>query len=239
MYLLDLPLKLFQDILYCAIQARGIKRGLSLRLVNSIIPPKLLYHCIISSNSAQAIFAKEVIQALFTFRLLNSYFSSFKSCQDFPLPSFAALYLKHQVLNESNDGLPALLRIRSVAERLCQESTKTTNGRDFQLYVKQLCPSVMENRHPHYMADIFRAGILNRTNYEAHVYITTVYTQTMSIVRRWIADSNNIYNSSWIFGQPFTYAAECSSYKLLKLLISHPINGMCQDRQCNLLRKVA
>lgn len=219
MHLLDLPLELFQAILCRAIQARGIKRGLRLRLVNTI-------------------FAKEVIQALFTFRLLDSYFSSFKSCQNFPLPSFAASYLGHRVLNESNDGLPVLLCIRSVAERLCQESTETTDGRDFRLYVKQLCRSVVENRHPHSMAGIFRARILKRSNYEAHVYVAAVYTQTMPIVRRWIADGNNACESSWIFGHPYTYAVERGSHELLELLMSDPVTGVNLNRRCNLLRKV-
>ena len=193
----------------------------------------------ISSNSTEATFAKEIIQALFTFRLLDSYFSSFKSRQRFPLPSFAASYLEHRVLNESNDGLPALLRIRSVAERLCQESTESTDGRDFRLYVKQLCRSVVENGDPPRMADIFGAGILDRSDYEAHVYVAAVCTQTMPIVRRWIAGGNNACKSSWIFGDASTYAVEYGSHELLKLLMSDPVKGVRQDQRCNFLRKVA
>lgn len=37
------------------------------------------------------------------------------------------------------------------------------------------------------MEYIFGAGILVRSYYETQVYVAAVYTQTMPIVRRWIA----------------------------------------------------
>lgn len=88
------------------------------------------------------------------------------------------------------------------------------------------------------MADIFIARIL-RSNYEAHIYVAAISTQTMPIVRRWIADGNKPCEYSWIFGHASTYAVECGSHELLELLMSDPVNDIHQNQRCNFLRKVA
>ena len=149
MSVLNLPVELFQEILSHAIQVRGLRRGMRLCLVNSTHFRSYCHAPL--SNLCSEVFSEEVIKMLFIFQLLDSYFRAIPSGKVVVLPAFTAAYLERRVANELNGGIPALIRIRTIAERLSHEST---NSRDKGAYIKQLCPFIVNNCSDR-MADLF------------------------------------------------------------------------------------
>ena len=79
--------------------------------------------------------------ALSLFKLLDTYFKRLPISSDEAVPSIATTYLERRVLNERCGGAPVLLWIRSVANRLSQETDDERNEHD---YIRQLCPLVLE-----------------------------------------------------------------------------------------------
>lgn len=248
MGILELPLELFQEILYHAIQIRGIKRGLRLRLINSkYIPPNIpvcvkRWSLILSSGT----FSTEILQVIFIFRLLDPHFSSFGKLGAFALPPFAASYFEYRVLSEPDDGLPALVRIRRVAECLSQEDGGSTNGRGMREYVKELCPLVVGRSTGHLMmdafsnrmADIFMNRRVDESDFEVHVCVAAVYTHTMAFIRRWVAAGKGFLGYSWIFGDAFMHADRCGLEMLELLLVSVKDGGDFHDRRRSMFVKL-
>jgi hypothetical protein len=92
MRITDLPLELFHEILRRSIETRGLKRGLRLRLVNSMCTE--ISRRPSPSNLLAELFAKESIQVIFVFQLLEDYLST--KCDNVALPAFAAAYLERR-----------------------------------------------------------------------------------------------------------------------------------------------
>ena len=173
-----------------------------------------------------------MIQTLFVFRLLDTYFTSL----DVQLPPFTAEYLEYRVLNERGNGFPILVYIRDVAKRLLHESADGTQKQEYSSLVKQLCGAVSVP------ARIFQFDKrLKDTDYWWHllwtsiesshvkgeirtvdenIYVAAVLTQTLPIVRQWIGAGKNAMEGSYLFGSSAKYAIESGNDGLAKLLLS-------------------
>lgn len=223
MHLLDLPVELLHEILGWAILVRGIKRGLRLRLVNSrLCSADCAIFCL---PTAIGIFASEIVAALSLLKLLDTYFKPLPVGSDEAVPSIATTYLERRVLNERRGGAPVLLWIRSVANRLSQETDDERNEYD---YVRQLCPLVLETYSLRVRLDelwtVDQAvgwydGLFNESNLETDVYITAVYTQTLSVVSRWISSRRGLAKSSHLFGRAHHHAARYGNHELLAAMM--------------------
>lgn len=153
-----------------------------------------------------------MIQTLFLSRCLDSHLESIQSKEDSALPFFTASYLARRVQNECNNGNPSLLRIRSVAERLCQENP---TGQSVQEYIQQLCSQVIIMRSER-TANIWKsAWEIDTSDFETHVFVAALYTQTMSVVSKWIRDGLPADQCSWLFGAAREHAAKYGDHQLL------------------------
>lgn len=221
MHILDLPVELLHEILGWAILVRGIKRGLRLRLVNSrLCSADCAIFCL---PTAIEIFASEIVAALSLFKLLDTYFKPLPVGSDEAVPSIATTYLERRVLNERCGGAPVLLWIRSVANRLSQETDDERNEYD---YVRQLCPLVLETCSVRLddlwtvdQAVAWRNGLFNDSNLDTDVYITAVYTQTLPVVSRWISSRKGLARSSLIFGRAHLHAARYGNHEILAAMM--------------------
>ncbi|KAF2108049.1 hypothetical protein BDV96DRAFT_531527 [Lophiotrema nucula] len=211
--ILDLPLELFQSILYHAIQTRGLERGLRLRLVNTT-------------------FNKAVVQTLFIFRLLDSHFESLKCRPEPPLPSFAASYLEYRVLNESESGISGLLCIRRIAEQLSNEST---DGRKFHAYIQELC-SVTMQRSGYAIVKLFSPAPPAEDDFGLHLFVAAVCTNTIAPIKAGIAKGHSSYAFSWIFGDAQTHAMKNGNYEFLAQTLS-TTDGVDVTRRCQMFRR--
>lgn len=184
------------------------------------------------------LFAKEVIESVFNFQLLDPYFKSTPPDEDIAIPSFLATYLERRVLNEPIGGMLDLLLIRRVAERLRQESI---DGRDLHEYVKQLCELVVSTCGTQ-ISLIWRARA-SETNsggdFETHVFVAAVYTKTMPVVEKWVATGKNGAKSSWLFGSARRHAAKYCSRELLAPMMIHRYGDELQRLRIELLSELA
>ncbi|KAH6632923.1 hypothetical protein C7974DRAFT_357014 [Boeremia exigua] len=204
MLLLDLPLELLHEILGWSILIRGIKRGLRLRLVNKM-------------------FAREVLVTLPLFKTLDPYPQPSKVSGDTSILPITTTYLERRVLNERQGGSAVLLRIRSVAAQLCQESV---DGSDEQEYIKQLCPLVIETCRVH-LDEIWsvdqnvckRKGAIYSNDLASDVYLAALYTNTWPVVTRWARSGRSLLQRSLIFGDARNHAARFGSTQVLAAMI--------------------
>ncbi|KAJ8109926.1 hypothetical protein OPT61_g7097 [Boeremia exigua] len=204
MNLTDMPLELLYEILGWSIQARGIKRGLRLRLVNSVVE----------------LFAREVLVTLPMFKLLDSYFQLMPNGEDsVPKRAVATVYLQRRVLNEHHGGAPALLYIRNVALGLSREGD---GERDKFNYIRELCAlaveSCKERLGTFWVVDLNPSAIngpFDNKDLESDLYITALYTNTLPVVERWLSSGKQVSVSSRIFGNSFRHAARFCSHEIL------------------------
>jgi hypothetical protein len=180
-----------------------------------------------------------VLSVLVTFQLLEPYFQSLPLGKNPVLPPVTAAYLTRRVLNEPNNGASALLRIRNVAAQLALEST---DGRIVHDYVEQLCPLVVTHCADR-LAHIWRVDEhIDKSDYEPHVNVAALYTQTMPVIARWIdrgAREANNDSHSWLFGSAKTYAVEHGNHQLLALMMTERYIDLIHSRRLNKLRLVA
>lgn len=142
-------------------------------------------------TSSSEVFAREVLATLPLLKLLDPYFHLLPVDTNASVRSVATAYLECRVLNEQHGGAPALLRIRSVATRLCQESVDGRSKRD---YVKQLYPLALEACRPR-LSEIMafsaagpgREIALCSNDLDSDVYIAALYTNTLPVVSKRIA----------------------------------------------------
>jgi hypothetical protein len=241
MHLLDLPVELLHEILGWAILFRGIKRGLRLRLVNSrFCSADCVMFCL---PTAIEIFAREIVAALSLFKLLDTYFKRLPIGSDEAVPSIATTYLERRVLSERRGGAPVLLWIRSVANRLSQETDDERNEYD---YVRQLCPLVLGECSVRLdklwtvdQAVGWCDGLFNESNLETDVYITAVYTQTLPVVSRRIASRKGLARSSLLFGDARLHAGRYGNQELLAAMMDLRYESDFQRLRTSFLVKAA
>jgi hypothetical protein len=193
MHITELPLELFHEVLRRSIEVRGLRRGMRLRLVNSMCT-KLSHH-VTPFDRLVEFFAKEIIQTIFVFQLLEHYFST-KCNEDTVLPAFTAAYLTRRVANEPLGGIQPLVQIRRVAQRLCLESN---DGRTVQGYTKELSTVVVKHSRwpslpPHTQARrrtdwLWKANevVKYESDFETDVYIAALSTNSMDTVTKCLA----------------------------------------------------
>ncbi|KAF2998252.1 hypothetical protein E8E13_006225 [Curvularia kusanoi] len=224
MHLFDLPLELLHDILSWSIKVRGIKRGLRLRLVNR--------H-----------FAREVLVTLTESKLLDLYLRPVRSGQFSPGYAVGPAYLERRVLNERSGGAPILLRVRDVAQRLCQEGS---DGRDVYDYVKELCPLVWNTCQVRLdliwetdKIDVVNE-ILSRSDLESDVFIAAVYTGTLPVIATWSASGKQLgQERSLVFGNATQHAARSGSHDLIAAMIDWPYEDVFHEKRAWFLAQAA
>lgn len=175
-------------------------------------------------TSTVEVFAREIFTAICLFKLLDSYFQPVprrKRSSSFPT---AIAYLERRVLSECYGGAPVLLRVRSVACRLAQESS---DGRDQYDYIKLLCPLVVETCGCRLKtiwsvesADPPDIDILERSDLDSDVYIAAIYTNNLPVVTKWISSGKDLRKHSLIFGVAVLHAAKYSSHEVLAAMMT-------------------
>ena len=151
-------------------------------------------------------------------------------------------YLERRVLNE-RDGAPALVRIREVAARLCQEGS---DGRDERDYVRHLCCLVVENRGTQ-VRDVWKpkgvatpfTWLAERSDIDTDVRVAALYTQTMPVVERWIASGEPMHRTSTIFGDSRDHAAKYHSHDVLAAMMAASDDRAIQGLRTHLLKQIA
>jgi hypothetical protein len=163
-------------------------------------------------NVPEELFAKEVVQTLFVFQLLEPYFST-KCDEETVLPLFHEAYLERRVANEPVDGFQPLVQIRRTAQQLW---LKGTDGRSISDYIKELSVLVIREIRG-------RTDVLWKTNearniedeFEKGVYIAALYTQNMPVVANWLSRGNSAAQFCWLFGTARSHAAKFGDGHLL------------------------
>ena len=199
--------------------------------------------CAILLRSSTEVFAREVLATLPLLKLLDSYFHLLPIDINTSLRTAATAYLERRVLNERHRGAPALLRIRSVAARLCQESV---DGRSEQDYVTQLCSLALETCRPR-RDEIWAASTavsgreptLCSNDLESDVYIAALYTNTLPVVSEWIASGKELGKRSLLFGDARCHAARFSEHKILAAMMESPYEDTFQRLRFYFLLKTA
>jgi hypothetical protein len=193
--------------------------------------------------SAAETFASEVETTLSLFKLLDTFFKPLPPGNNEPIPSIAAVYLERRVLNERPGGAPVLLWIRSVANKLSQE---TGDERDERDYIKQLCPLVLNTCRVRLdeiwvvdTAGPWRDGLFYGSNLDADVYITALYTQTLPVIAKWIPSGKNLAKSSLLFGRACTHAARYGNHEILAAMMDLHHEGDFQNLRAYFLQEVS
>ncbi|KAF2867228.1 ankyrin repeat-containing domain protein [Massariosphaeria phaeospora] len=202
MELLGLPTEIFQDILHQAIVARGIKRGVRLRLVNN------------------------VMQALYTFRLLDSVHSLYDKRRP-PRLSKAVLisYIGHRVMHEPANGNPLLNCLRRLAEDI--HDRQNVDDRELstvETCLDKLCSpwAVSWTFSPLKLFEkiLKRESKVNEDEYRNHLFAAGLCTNNLSIVQQYMLDKDNLRDDNLLFGRYNTLAARYSGKEVLEYLLT-------------------
>jgi hypothetical protein len=130
--LLDLPLELFRAILAECMRARTTKRAFRLRLVNRMFR-SLLLCC--SSQSTPGLFASEVLQVLYDFRLWDDATISFFQTGDVGIE-----YMVRRLLNPKLPVSAGWAGLRRIAARLAADDDN--NRANYEHYLQVLVRKV-------------------------------------------------------------------------------------------------
>jgi hypothetical protein len=167
--------------------------------------------------------AREIITVLALYKLLDTDIQPLPLGSDEAAPTIAREYLERRVLNERCGGAPVLLWIRSVANRLSQETDDKRNEHD---YIRQLCPLVLDEFSIRLdklwttdQAVHWRDGLFYGSNLDNDVYITALYTQTGPVVARWILHGNDLAKTSHLFGSAHIHAGRYSNQEVLAAML--------------------
>ncbi|KAF2709937.1 ankyrin [Pleomassaria siparia CBS 279.74] len=183
MLLLDFPTEILDEILHQAILARGVQRGLRLRLVNKL-------------------FSAEILRILYSwnYRLLDNYLA--QHC----LAPFAATYATARILNEPSNGYPLLLAVRRIAERIVDETSKTndTRNQDVRACIHKLlerataCNSLWEIFDP-------MSAMLNEKEFSENLLAGAIYINSVPLVISFMEQGFRLCGRTILFGSPFDY----------------------------------
>jgi ankyrin repeat protein len=125
------------------------------------------------------------------------------------LPPFTAAYLEHRVAREPSDGIPALVCIRKVAERLTYD-VETRNR-----YIAYLCALAVPNIKCIFVQNPPVHRVITLEPFEDHVQAAAVYMHHVSDIERWEAPMT----SSSLFGSCFRLAATSGSPEMIELYL--------------------
>ena len=168
------------------------------------------------SNLLAELFAKETIQAIFVFQLLEDYLSTKRD--NVALPAFAAAYLERRSTNEPLGGIPPLVQIRRVAQRLCMESK---DGRSVQDYIKELSAVVIKESSGR--TDwLWKASevVKYEDELEPDAYIAALYTNNITTAGKCLAYGNMNHYSSGLFGTAGSHVAAFGDRRVLAASMS-------------------
>jgi hypothetical protein len=139
-------------------------------------------------------------------------------------------------LNEPDDGLKGLCRIREIAELLAQ---KTTDGRDVPTYVAQLSRLVVERGYPRTSGIWLNYRQAEGTELENHIYAAALATQTMSVVERWLSSGKVLEIDTPFFGHTQQLIADFGTPDLLAAVMIHDLKDMFNTIRLSILPAVA
>ncbi|KAH8731803.1 ankyrin repeat-containing domain protein [Phaeosphaeriaceae sp. PMI808] len=171
MGLLELPTELFEHIIHDAIQIRGLKRGMRLRLVNKT-------------------FARTVSQVIYSSCLLDEVETLSADSMALIPPTMLRSYLEYQVIRRDPRSRNIMLNcIRQVAEEIHKEQD-ICDSASFKTCVHRICSmalrfDVASNKHVltkfvHYVQN----WPADHVSYNESLLCAAICTNTMSIVKR-------------------------------------------------------
>ncbi|KAH7079655.1 hypothetical protein FB567DRAFT_533069 [Paraphoma chrysanthemicola] len=211
MQLLALPAEIFEKIVYEAILARGLGRGIRLRLVNK--------H-----------FSQAVWHVVCTFRMLDTLFTKPERKTKAISKSLLRDYLEHRILHEPAYGKPVLVFLRRLLEEVQRERTtgfiEAIDVPDFCL--SQFCLAMVYNNSVVYtFRQIFEGSDeVSDTDYESHLFAAALCTNSLAIAKRCAAknphfiSSMHRWNESHLFGSYLSLAARYGDFEMLEFLMS-------------------
>ncbi|KAF4625125.1 hypothetical protein G7Y89_g13045 [Cudoniella acicularis] len=218
MYLLDLNPEIVQAIIVCAVEARGLKRGLRLKLVSKR-------------------FSGEVDQAMFTTRIADNHSNLLWDLKSPFWPS----YLARRVMAERNKSNWHLWMIRETAEFLCRRSG-TFDEDSLKNIVQQLsCLAISSGT---FKTSWLRGEEPSKESepLPLHLLTAAAYLGDTPLVSSLMADGWSPLTSSSVFYCP-TEAAACEGHTaVVELLMSYgklPVDTCLQKRfaVCNAIRE--
>lgn len=142
----NLPKELLQAILHHAIAVRGVKRGLRLRLVNSMYISSTTIDAIGQGTSLTICterFAAEVIDTIYTHRMLDGRFSQRLTPSQMPsMPPFTSLYIEYRIHNSDDSSVlyPRMGFLRRIARDVVAENASL----QYDDCVRLLCRLISE-----------------------------------------------------------------------------------------------
>jgi len=164
------------------------------------------------------------MRVLALYKLLDAEFRPLLHLSKEAAPTMLIAYLERRVLNERCGGAPVLLWIRSVANRLSQETDDERNEHD---YIRQLCPLVLQafNRLDELWttdlaAEFWHDGLLYGNDLDTDIYIAALYTQTLPVCARWTLHGNHFNKPSWLFGSACIHAGSFSNHEVLAAMLN-------------------
>jgi hypothetical protein len=128
------------------------------------------------------LFAKEFISVIHIFRLLDTCFE-LNSKDAIPrIPYFAGSYLARRVLSEPSNGLPDLLRVRTVAQKLHGADAEARSVSD---YVHQLCLLVIRDQRPSTrLARMFKTSqVKDKSDFETLLKIVGCFVRSITTLQ--------------------------------------------------------
>jgi hypothetical protein len=212
-----------------------MKRGLRLRLISSMRHLSTLFSDALTVSHVE-FFAKEVIETVIVFQRLDPYFQSSSPTKGTAIPSFTVNYLERRVLNQPTDGLPRIILIRRVAERLHKE---TTDDRELYHRMKESCHLAVTT----YGAKITCLWQASQTStgfsIETYAFVVAMYTKTLPIVEEWIATRKHGLVEGGSFGYAPEHAARHGDRRLFVPMLTHSYNDELQFLRLQLLHNIA
>ncbi|KAH7397370.1 hypothetical protein BKA66DRAFT_454238 [Pyrenochaeta sp. MPI-SDFR-AT-0127] len=216
MKLMDIPTELLDVILECAIVARGIARGLRLRLVCKD-------------------FAREVMRVMYNCRLFDTLYSPPYVERRYILPPFLQSYLEHRVKQEPSRGNPSLNLFRRLANDLHKDmDLNDPEPLKNDECLNRLCLVAMSSSHSTKRYNkIFQAKYNpDAADYRSHLFSAALCTSNLPIVRQCVAADASLlsqfrnHDENELFGSYIVLAAEYGSLNIIRYLL---MSGMSNN----------
>ncbi|PMD64614.1 ankyrin [Hyaloscypha bicolor E] len=193
----DLPAELLQKILVQAILARGVKRGLRLRLVCKL-------------------FSHKIQPALFESRLLDDFYveavaPNWYIQNNHGASAFFHSYLVYRVQNETSPHQRRFLNIYQVSERVCEESSANAN---LVTTIETLCwPALHEAMKPSTNTKIEKDPLSPGLD----LLCAAAYLNLIPLAKRLLQEGHRPTCESHLFSSPMRLAAWAGNADMMKL----------------------
>ncbi|KAH6873357.1 ankyrin repeat-containing domain protein [Alternaria rosae] len=210
MKFLELPGELFDTILHFAINARGLKRGLRLRLIN--------HH-----------FAREIIRVLYTFHLLDELVFNEPAIRTWEEIYFFQSYAEYRVLHEPSYGNRFLNDVRKVAiQMLSLSAISETDGGTIEHVIHILCATKRRSKP---LGHHWKTGFNSACNWDPEEYNKQCFgaalcTNRLSYIRRSATLRDTMLfdlpgpTTSCLFGEYNELAGRYGNEELLEYLMT-------------------